>query len=129
MPTFDIAWNRRKLEWRKPQEAPWMVEAILLERDLIEGRPQMRIVWLAAINEDRTGEISERDYLWQQARRRFGKLRRLDQRDIGAIESLLAKKIPKPAVPAAACPPTVRPSALGPRPARGPHQPLLQSSN
>jgi|SRR6516165_2402316 hypothetical protein len=124
MPTYDIAWNRRKLEWRKPQEAPWMVEAILLERTLIEGRPQMRIVCrVAAINEDRTDEISERDYFWHQARRRLGKLQRLHQRDIGAIESLLAKRIPKLPVPVSASP-TARPSA---HPVCGPHAPLRQA--
>jgi hypothetical protein len=63
--------------------APWLIEAILCERVLLEGKPQMKIVArLAAINEERVGEISERDYFWSQARRKLGKLRRLNDREI-----------------------------------------------
>jgi hypothetical protein len=98
-----------------------MTEAILLERVLIEGRPQMRIVArIAAINEDRTEEIGEQDYFWHQARRRLGKMRRLEQRDIGEIETLLAKRIPKP-IPTAVTPPARS------HPIRGPHSPILQT--
>jgi hypothetical protein len=40
--SYDIAWNRRRLEWRKqPQDAPWLIEAILCERTLIEGKPAL----------------------------------------------------------------------------------------
>ena len=101
--SFDVAWNRRRLEWRRhPQNSPWLIEAILLERTLIEGRPQMKLVArIAAINEDRAEEISERDYFWSQARKKLGKLRRLDQRDIWQIELLLAKRIEKPLAPVA----------------------------
>jgi hypothetical protein len=36
-----------------------------------------------------------RDQFWRDASRKLGKLRRLDQRDIGQIETMLAKRIPK----------------------------------
>ena len=82
--------------------APWLIEAILCERVLLEGKPQMKIVArLAAINEERVGEISERDYFWSQARRKLGKLRRLNDREIWQIESLLDKRVQKPAPPVA----------------------------
>jgi P27 family predicted phage terminase small subunit len=32
--TFDIAWNRRRQQWRRQQGAPWIVAAILTERVL-----------------------------------------------------------------------------------------------
>jgi hypothetical protein len=31
--SFDVCWNRRRMEWRRnPEDAPWLVEAIPLER-------------------------------------------------------------------------------------------------
>jgi hypothetical protein len=31
MPTFDVIWNRTRLQWaRRAERAPWVVEAILL---------------------------------------------------------------------------------------------------
>jgi hypothetical protein len=59
MPNFEICWNRRRfLEWRRdPENAPLVIEAILLERVLLDGRPQLEIVArLAAIDEDRSDE-------------------------------------------------------------------------
>jgi hypothetical protein len=122
--SFDIAWNRKRLDWRRhPQAAPWLIEAILCERILIEGKPQMKIVArLAAINEDRAAEIGERDYFWNQARKKLGKLRRLDDRDRWQIESLLDKKIPRISVGNTPTCGSVRPAA---NPITGPHQPLL----
>lgn len=118
--TFDVVWNRCRLIWsRRSESAPWEVQAILLERTLIEGRPQMPIVGrLARYIEDRQDEPAEREAFWSAAQRKLGKLSRLDQRDRWQIETLLAARIPKPALSPAA---TVRPSA---NPVRGPHQPL-----
>lgn len=45
MPTYDLAWNRTRLTWsRRSESVPWQLQAILLERALIEGRPALRIV-------------------------------------------------------------------------------------
>ena len=54
MSSFSVCWNRRRLAWRRHSErAPWQLEAILCERVLLEGRPQLRIVArLAGILED-----------------------------------------------------------------------------
>jgi len=44
-PGFEIAWNRRRLARRQHGErAPLVQDAILLERALPEGRPQLKIV-------------------------------------------------------------------------------------
>jgi len=98
MPHFEVCWNRRRLEWRRdPENASCLIEAILLERVLLDGRPQLEIVArLAAIDEDRTDETAARHLFWREARRKLGKLRRLSLRDIWQIESVLAKRIPKP---------------------------------
>jgi hypothetical protein len=116
---FDVAWPRRYLERRK--HSTWLVEAVLLERKLVAGRPSLQLVCrLACIDEDRTGEIAAQEKFWYDARARLGRLSRLSDRDLDEIEALLAKRIPRPA-PANATP-TARPSA---HPIRGPHQPLL----
>jgi hypothetical protein len=124
MPNFEICWNRRRfLEWRRdPENAPLLIEAILLERVLLDGRPQLEIVApLATIDEDRTDEAAARDLFWRDARRKLGKLRRLSQRDIWQIESLLAQRIPKAAPDRSTdANATVRPSANS---VNGPHQP------
>jgi hypothetical protein len=122
MPIFEICWSRRRfLEWRRnPENAPLLIEAILLERVLLDGSPQLEIVaWLAAIDEDRTDEAAARDLFWRDARRKLGKLRRLSPRDIWQVEILLAKRISKPQkrMP----PQTVRASANS---ITGPHKPL-----
>jgi hypothetical protein len=58
MPTFEIAWNRRHLEWRShPEAAPWLIESVLCERILLGGKPTMRVVngrqspWLAVLSQ------------------------------------------------------------------------------
>ena len=122
MSIFEICWNRRRfLEWRRnPENVPMLIEAILLERVLLEGSPQLEIVaWLAAIDEDRTDEAAARGLFWRDARRKLGKLRRLSPRDIWQVEILLAKRIPKPQkrLP----PKTVCASANS---ITGPHKPL-----
>ena len=98
MPEFSLAWNRRRLTWnRRSESAPWQLECILCERVLLEGRPQLRIVGrLAGLLEDELDNPASRDQFWNDARRKLGKLRRLTQRDILAIETMLAKRIPKP---------------------------------
>jgi hypothetical protein len=53
--SYDVAWNRSWLVWSKRSEraAPWVVECILFERTLIEGKPALRfIARLAKILED-----------------------------------------------------------------------------
>ena len=121
--SYYVAWNRSWLVWSKRSErtAPWAVECILFERTLIEGKPALRfIARLAKILEDELNNPASRDQFCRDARRKLGKLRRLDHRDIGQIETMLAKRIPKPA---ATYTPTVGPSA---NPVTGPHQPLRQ---
>ena len=111
MSSFSVCWNRRRLAWRRHSErAPWQLEAILCERVLLEGRPQLRIVArLASILEDEIDNPASRDTFWHDARHKLGKLRRLSQRDIWAIESLIGAQIAKPA--------PVRPSPQPPHPA------------
>jgi hypothetical protein len=93
----------------------------LCERTLIEGKPGLRIIArLARILEDELDNPVSRDKFWCDARRKLGKLRRLNQHDIETIETLIAKKILKPA---ATYEPTMRLSA---HPIVGPHQPLRQ---
>jgi hypothetical protein len=123
MSSFSVCWNRRRLAWRRHSErAPWQLEAILCERVLLEGRPQLRIVArLAGILEDEIDNPASRDTFWHDARRKLGKLRRLDQRDIWSIEIMLTKRIPR-ATPAQ--PVTVRSSA---NPVVCPHKPLQQT--
>ena len=99
MPNFEICWNRRRFQWRwrNPENAPLFIEAILLERVLLDGRPQLEIVArLATIDEDRTDEAAARDLFWREARCKLGKLRRLSPRDIWQVEIMLVKRIPKP---------------------------------
>jgi hypothetical protein len=76
------------------------------------GQPQLKIVTrLAAIDKDRADEISEREFFWSQARKKLGKLRRLNPRDIWQIETMLAKRIAKPlSSEIRGHPATVRPS-------------------
>ena len=96
--SYDVAWNKSWLVWSKRSEraAPWAVECILFERTLIEGKPALRfIARLAKILEDELDNPASRDQFWRDASRKLGKLRRLDQRDIGQIETMLAKRIPK----------------------------------
>ena len=85
MPTFGICWNRRRFRWRRrnPENAPLFIEAILLERVPLDGRPQLEIVArLATIDEDRADEAAGRDLFWRETRCKLGKLRRLTPRDI-----------------------------------------------
>jgi hypothetical protein len=122
VPNFEICWNRRRfLEWRRdPENEPLLIEAILLERVLLDGRPQLEIVArLAAIDEDRTDEAATRDLFWRDARRKLGKLR-LSPRDIWQVEIMLAMRIPKPQSRMPPQPSTVRPGAKF---VTGPHQP------
>ena len=97
MSSFSVCWNRRRLKWgRHSERAPWQLEAILCERVLVEGRPQLRIVArLAGILEDEIDNPASRNLFWHDARRKLGKFRRLTQRDVWAIEIMLAKRIPK----------------------------------
>jgi hypothetical protein len=97
MSSFDVCWNRTWLTWyRRSESAPLRLEAILCERTLIEGKPALRIVGrLAGILEDELDNPASRDQFWRDASRKLGKLRRLNQRDIGQIETMLAKRIPK----------------------------------
>ena len=120
MPTFEICWNRRRFQWRRhnPENAPSFIEAILLERVLLDSRPQLEIVArLATIDEDRTDEAAARDLFWREARCKLGKLRRLSPRDIWQVEILLAKRIPKPQNRMPSHASTVRPG-VNPSPAR-----------
>ena len=98
MSSFSVCWNRRRLAWRRHSErAPWQLEAILCERVLLEGRPQMRIIArLASILEEQIDDPVSREKFWHDAQRKLGKLRRLTQRDIWQIEILIAARIAKP---------------------------------
>jgi hypothetical protein len=109
MLAFDVFWNRRRLHWHRCEDTPWRQEAILLERVLVAGKPQLRIVCrIASYDEARQDEIDERENFWRAASARLGKFFRLSGRDIEAIEKELQKRVPKPAAPtitAAAKPP------------------------
>jgi len=96
MSSFDVCWNRTWLTWyRRSESAPLRLEAILCERRLIEGTALRIVGRLAGILEDELDNPASRDQFWRDASRKLGKLRRLDQRDIGQIETMLAKRIPK----------------------------------
>jgi hypothetical protein len=101
MSSFSVCWNRRRLAWRRHSErAPSQLEAILCERVLLEGRPQLRIVArLAGILEDEIDSPASCDQFWHDARRKLGKLGRLSQRDVWQIEIVVAKRIAKPVPP------------------------------
>ena len=74
------------------QRPPLLMEAILLERVLLDGRPQLKSSrGLPAIDENRIDEAAARDLFWRDARRNLGKLRRLSPRDIWQVEILLAE--------------------------------------
>src|SRR5215471_19119239 len=49
-----------------------------------------------ALDRPRAGELAACDKFWADARARLGRLYRLSDRDLDEIESLLAKRIPKP---------------------------------
>jgi hypothetical protein len=92
---FDLAWPRKRLEWQRRET--WMIEAVLLERVLLAGQPQLKIVCrIAAIDEDLIDDPAARDPFWHSARARLGRLSRLQPRDCDEIERLLAKRVPKP---------------------------------
>jgi hypothetical protein len=112
----------RGLSWSKRSEsAPWVVECILLERALIEGKPALRIIArLARYAEDRQTDVAEIENFWSTASRKLGKLRRLSQRDRWQIETMLAQRIPK-ANFNIALQLKVRPGA---NPVTGPHSPI-----
>jgi hypothetical protein len=98
--TFEIAWPRKHVEWRGRPRENWLVEAVLLERRLFNGRPQMQLVCrLASISEDHAhadGAVEVREKFWADASRRLSRLSRLSDRDIDEIEALLARRVPKP---------------------------------
>jgi hypothetical protein len=100
---WKIAKDAKHLEWRRRET--WRLEAVLLERRLLNGKPAMQIVCaLAAINEDEAhadGAIEAREAFWHDAAARIGRLHRLTDRDLDEIEACLAKRIgprPLPAV-------------------------------
>jgi hypothetical protein len=98
--TFDIAWPRKHVEWRGRPRENWFVEALLTERRLVNGRPQMQLFCrLAAIDEEHAhadGSIDAREKFWADASRRLGRLYRLSDRDLDEIEALLVRRAPKP---------------------------------
>src|SRR5262245_11811649 len=98
MPGFEIALNRRRLAGRPLKErASWVQDAILLERVLVEGEPQLKIACrVASVVEDRLNDPAERDHFWRVACARLGKVRRLSDRDRAEIERTLARKVPRP---------------------------------
>jgi hypothetical protein len=86
----------------------------LLERVIVEGRPAFKTVRkLAVIAEDEICDLAAVERFWSAAMLKLGKLRRLDDRDRWHVESLIARKIPRPyAIPRAAAEMKTR---LGPR--------------
>ena len=82
--SFDVCWNRTRVEWRNhPERAPWCVEAVLTEKVFLGGQPQMKVICrIARIIEDHVDDPPEQERFWHAAARaRFGKLHRLDHRD------------------------------------------------
>ena len=98
MPGFEIAWNRRRLaRCQHGEHAPLVLDAILVERALLDGRPQLKIVCrVASVIEDRLNHPAERDRFWSVAHARLGKLHRLSSRDRDEIEGMIAGRIPVP---------------------------------
>jgi hypothetical protein len=96
MSRFDIAWPRKHLQWRRRDDV-WLIEAVLLERRIVNNKPQMQIVCrLASISEDEAhadGAIEAREKFWHDASARLGRLFRLSDRDIDEIEACLAQRI------------------------------------
>jgi hypothetical protein len=99
MPSYSIAWDRRYAECRRqPGRSPWLLEAILCVRTLIEGKPQLRIVTrLAVINEGHIGDTAAQDQFWHAVTAKAGKLRQLSARDRDQVLELVALKVPRPA--------------------------------
>jgi hypothetical protein len=98
----------------------WLIEAILLQRILLEGHPQLRIIgWLARIREDELDAPYARDRFWSDAQYKLGKCRRLSPRDRDEIERLLAVRVPRPAAV-----PAQTPATPGTHSVAGPHSPL-----
>jgi hypothetical protein len=99
MTKFDIAWPRRYFQ-RHRHEETWLLEAVLCERRLLDGRPQMQTICrLPSIPEEHAnpdGVVEVRDAFWHNARTRLGRLYRLTDRDLDEIEALLAQRVPKP---------------------------------
>ena len=99
---FDIAWPRKHLEWRRHSQAEvWLLEVVLLERRLLNGKPQMQIICkLASIDEEHAspnGSIAAREKFWHDASARLGRLYRLTDRDLDEIEACIAERVgPKP---------------------------------
>ena len=51
MPTFTVVWNRRCSAWRRGET--WYLEAVLVSRSIVAGRPQLRLVTaIASLAED-----------------------------------------------------------------------------
>jgi hypothetical protein len=121
MPSFDVAWTRRAAhQWRKKNADEWVCEAVLVERVIVGDKPAIKVVCrLGTIGEDLLDDISAADNFWHGARRKLGRMQRLDRRDVDAIERLIAVKVarPRPTYP----PATAAPAA---NPVRGAHSPL-----
>jgi len=86
MAGFDIAWERQRLQWyRNSEQAPWQLSPVLLEGDLVGGRPVLKCVCrLTSILEDEITHAGAVERFWSSAPKKLGKLRRLSARDIPA---------------------------------------------
>jgi hypothetical protein len=93
---FEVRWERRRQEDRQnPDRDRWTLEATLVERILLESRPVYRSVKrLAAIPEEETCDLGATER--SGCALRLGNLRRLSERDRWHVESLIARRIPKP---------------------------------
>jgi hypothetical protein len=98
MASFRIEWDRCRLQWaRRTDLAPWTWQATLTESLWLGGRRQTRVICaVARILEDRIGDVAEQQRFWEAARRKIGRLHRLDHRDRWQIELELRKKVPMP---------------------------------
>jgi hypothetical protein len=100
--SFQISWQRKHVQSRSRTRdyEQWFVEAHLIERKLVDGRPQMQLVCrLASISEvhaNSEGAIAAREQFWSYAAARLGRLTRLSDRDLDEIEQLIARRVPKP---------------------------------
>jgi hypothetical protein len=99
MTKFEIAWPRKFFQ-RRRNEGVWLLEATLLERKILDGKPRMQIVCrLATIDEEHVstdGAVEIREAFWHAAQARLGRLYRLTDRDLDEIETQLAARVPKP---------------------------------
>jgi hypothetical protein len=98
MSNYKIEWDRTRLQWTKRADlAPWSWQATLTQETWLGGQRRTRVICaVARIIEERVDDPAEREHFWTAARRKLGRLTRLDDRDRWQIEAELKRKVPLP---------------------------------